>query len=77
MHKRFVNHCTIDLKISPCGPILIKSGKEGADPTKPDMEFVETYHQGGRSIYGMVQFRRFLGNTGSPNQAIFDNGPAS
>lgn len=51
MHKRFVNQCTIDLTISPCGPILIKSGKEGADPTKPDMEFVETYHQGGRSIY--------------------------
>lgn len=51
MHKRFVNHCTIDLTISPRGPILIKSGKEGADPTKPDMEFVETYHAGGRSIY--------------------------
>jgi CRISPR/Cas system CSM-associated protein Csm3 (group 7 of RAMP superfamily) len=51
MHKRFVNHCTIDLTISPCGPVLIKSGKEGADPTKPDMEFVETYHRGGRSIY--------------------------
>lgn len=51
MHKRFVNHCTIELTISPCGPMLIKSGKEGADPTKPDMEFVETYHQGGRSIY--------------------------
>ena len=51
MHKRFVNQCTIDLTIAPCGPILIKSGKEGADPTKPDMEFVETYHAGGRSIY--------------------------
>jgi CRISPR-associated RAMP protein (TIGR02581 family) len=51
MHKRFVNYCTIDLTISPRGPMLIKSGKEGADPTKPDMEFVETYHQGGRSIY--------------------------
>ncbi|MBD2500140.1 RAMP superfamily CRISPR-associated protein [Anabaena azotica] len=51
MHKRFVNHCTIDLSIIPDGPILIKSGKEGADPTKPDMEFVETYHAGGRSIY--------------------------
>lgn len=51
MHKRFVNHCTIELTISPCGSMLIKSGKEGADPTKPDMEFVETYHQGGRSIY--------------------------
>jgi len=51
MHKRFVNHCTIELTLAPCGPMLIKSGKEGADPTKPDMEFVETYHQGGRSIY--------------------------
>ncbi|QLE54776.1 RAMP superfamily CRISPR-associated protein [Nostoc sp. TCL26-01] len=51
MHKRFVNHCTIDLTIIPDSPILIKSGKEGADPTKPDMEFVETYHAGGRSIY--------------------------
>lgn len=51
MHKRFVNHCTIELSILPVGPILIKSGKEGADPTKPDMEFVETYHRGGRSVY--------------------------
>ncbi|MBH8566559.1 CRISPR-associated protein [Nostoc sp. CENA67] len=51
MHKRFVNHCTIELTLIPDGPILIKSGKEGADPTKPDMEFVETFHAGGRSIY--------------------------
>ncbi|MEM8806723.1 MAG: RAMP superfamily CRISPR-associated protein [Cyanobacteria bacterium P01_G01_bin.38] len=51
MHKRFVNHCTIDINLIPKGPVLIKSGKEGADPTKPDMEFVETYHAGGRSIY--------------------------
>lgn len=51
MHKKLVNHCTIDLTIIPDGPILIKSGKEGADPTKPDMEFVETYHAGGRTIY--------------------------
>lgn len=51
MHKYFVNHCTIELSIEPDGPILIKSGKEGADPTKPDMEFVEAYHTGGRTIY--------------------------
>ncbi len=51
MHKRFVNHCTINLTLIPDGPILIKSGRESADPTKPDMEFVETYHAGGRSIY--------------------------
>ncbi|PSB01552.1 RAMP superfamily CRISPR-associated protein [Merismopedia glauca] len=51
MHKRLVNHCTIALKLIPDGPILIKSGREGADPTKPQMEFVETYHHGKRSIY--------------------------
>jgi CRISPR/Cas system CSM-associated protein Csm3 (group 7 of RAMP superfamily) len=51
MHKRWVNQCTIDFSLVPCGPILIKSGREGADPTKPDMEFVETYHGGGRSVY--------------------------
>ncbi|NJR18364.1 MAG: CRISPR-associated protein [Calothrix sp. CSU_2_0] len=51
MHKYFVNHCTIELTIQPDGPILIKSGKEGADPTKPDMEFVEAYHADGRTIY--------------------------
>ncbi|MHC5934108.1 RAMP superfamily CRISPR-associated protein [Nostoc sp.] len=51
MHKRLVNHCTIDLSIIPDGPILIKSGREGADPTNPDMEFVKTFHEGGWSIY--------------------------
>ncbi|MEC4985354.1 MAG: RAMP superfamily CRISPR-associated protein [Oscillatoria sp. PMC 1068.18] len=51
MHKRLVNYCKIELTLTPLSPILIKSGKEGADPTKPDMEFVETYHSGGRSIY--------------------------
>jgi len=35
MHKRFVNHCTIDLTLISDGPILIKSGKEGADPLSP------------------------------------------
>lgn len=51
MHKRLVNHCTIALSIIPDGPILIKSGQEGAEPTKPDMEFVETYHAGGKTVY--------------------------
>ncbi|MBD2603863.1 CRISPR-associated protein [Scytonema hofmannii FACHB-248] len=51
MHKRFVNHCTIDITIIPDGPILIKSGREGADPTKPQMEFVETFHNGIPTIY--------------------------
>ena len=51
MHKRIVNQATIELVISPVGPLLIKASEQGADPTKPDMEFVETYHAGGRSVY--------------------------
>lgn len=51
MHKRMVNQATIELTISPVGPLLIKASDQGADPTKPDMEFVETYHAGGRSVY--------------------------
>ena len=51
MHKRIVNQATIELVISPVGPLLIKASDQGADPTKPDMEFVETYHAGGRSVY--------------------------
>ena len=51
MHKRIVNQATIELTISPVGPLLIKASEQGADPTKPDMEFVETYHAGGRTVY--------------------------
>ncbi|MEM1253269.1 MAG: RAMP superfamily CRISPR-associated protein [Cyanobacteria bacterium P01_H01_bin.21] len=51
MHKRLVNQCVLHITLIPDGPMLIKSGQEGADPTKPDMEFVETYHDGRREIY--------------------------
>lgn len=51
MHKQLVNQCTIHLSLIPIGPILIKSGRQGADPTKADMEFVETYHGGEKTIY--------------------------
>ena len=51
MHKRMVNQAIIELTISPVGPLLIKASDQGADPTKPDMEFVETYYEGDRSVY--------------------------
>lgn len=51
MHKRIVNQAIIQLAITPVGPLLIKASDQGADPTKPDMEFVETYHSGGWSVY--------------------------
>ncbi|NJK51822.1 MAG: CRISPR-associated protein [Acaryochloris sp. RU_4_1] len=83
MHKRLVNQCTIDLTLIPVGPILIKSGKEGADPTKPDMEFVETYHQNGKSIYlpgsslkGAIRAHaeRIVRTVGSDHPPNSDNG---
>ena len=51
MHKRLLNEATIELVIEPDGPILIKSGAEGADPTRPDMEFVRTWRNGAHTIY--------------------------
>ncbi len=51
MHKRIVNQAIIELTISPVGRLLIKASDQGADPTKPDMEFVETYYAGNRSVY--------------------------
>ncbi|MGF1482362.1 MAG: CRISPR-associated RAMP protein Csx7 [Cyanophyceae cyanobacterium] len=89
MHKRLVNHCTIELTLIPDGPILIKSGKEGANPTKPDMEFVETYYADGRSIYlpgsslkGAIRAHaerivRTVGSDHKPenNQGIWANDP--
>ncbi len=51
MHKRMVNQAIIELTISPVGPLLIKASDQGADPTKPDMEFVETYRKEGRTVY--------------------------
>ena len=46
-----VNQAKIEITISPVGPLLIKASDQGADPTKPDMEFVETYYDGDRSVY--------------------------
>lgn len=46
-----VNQAKLEITISPVGPLLIKASDQGADPTKPDMEFVETYYAGDRSVY--------------------------
>ncbi|MCB0194565.1 MAG: CRISPR-associated protein [Anaerolineae bacterium] len=52
MHKQLLNEATIELTLEPDGPILIKAGDTGADPTRPDMEFVRTFHENGeRTIY--------------------------
>ncbi len=44
MHKKLLNEATFHLTISAEGPLLVKSGAEGWDPTLPDMQFVRTRH---------------------------------
>lgn len=51
MHKRLVNEVEIALSIRPDGPILIKGSDSQADPTRPDMSFVRTRHNGRETVY--------------------------
>lgn len=52
MFRRWLNRATVRVAISPRGPILVKSGHETADPTRPGMEFVRTRHAvHGVSVY--------------------------
>ena len=66
MHKQLVNEASFRFVIEPDGPILIKAGESGADPTRPDMEFVRTRWPGSKepdvylpgSSLNSVQIRR-------------------
>lgn len=51
MFRQLLNEATLTLNIEPDGPILIKAGEGGADPTRADMEFVRTLYQGRETIY--------------------------
>lgn len=51
MHKRLLNEAVLDFTIVPEGPILVKAGETGADPTRPDMEFVRTWRDGKQVVY--------------------------
>ncbi len=58
MHKRLLNEAIIEISIQPNGPILIKAGEKGADPTLPDMEFVRTNNKPylpGSSLKGVIR----------------------
>ncbi len=44
MHKKLLNHARLRFSLEPRGPVLIKSGLETPDPTRPGMEFVRTRH---------------------------------
>lgn len=52
MHKKLLNHARLRFAVAPRGPILVKSGVETPDPTRPGMEFVRTRHpRAGETVY--------------------------
>ncbi len=51
MCKRQLNQARSDLSLEPRGPMLIRSGRTGADPTRPDLEWVRTTIEGLKSVY--------------------------
>lgn len=52
MHKSIYLEGKLEFTLEPNGPILIKAGETGgADPTRPDMEFVRTSRRGFKEIY--------------------------
>ena len=51
MFARQLNQIRLDVSISPKGPLLIRSGRQGADPTRPQLEAVRTTVDGQPSVY--------------------------
>ena len=51
MFRQQLNQVRIDLSITPKGPVLIRTGRTGADPTRPDLEWVRTTVDGAPSVY--------------------------
>jgi len=51
MFARQLNQIRIDLSITPRGPMLIRSGMQSADPSRPDLECVRTSIDGRPTVY--------------------------
>lgn len=52
MHHRELNRARFGLAFEPRGPVLIKSGLQTPDPTRPQLEFVRSRHaQLGDTVY--------------------------
>lgn len=51
MFSHQLNQIRIDLSLTPRAPLQIRSGRKGADPTRPDLECVRTAWSGISSVY--------------------------
>jgi CRISPR/Cas system CSM-associated protein Csm3 (group 7 of RAMP superfamily) len=51
MFSQQLNQIRLDLSLTPRAPLLIRSGRKGADPTRPELECVRTEWGGVKSVY--------------------------
>lgn len=51
MFAQQLNQIRIDLSLTPKGPLLIRSGRAGADPSRPSLECVRTSIAGEPSVF--------------------------
>lgn len=51
MFSHQLNQIRVELSLTPQAPLLIRSGRKGADPTRPELECVRTAWGGARSVY--------------------------
>ncbi len=51
VYGRLLTEVTLTCVITAEGPLLIKAGETGADPTRPDMEFVRAWRGGRQEVY--------------------------
>jgi CRISPR/Cas system CSM-associated protein Csm3 (group 7 of RAMP superfamily) len=51
MFQRQLNQIRVDLELTPRAPLLIRSGRMGSDPSRPDLECVRTSFEGRPTVY--------------------------
>jgi CRISPR/Cas system CSM-associated protein Csm3 (group 7 of RAMP superfamily) len=51
MHRRRVNEAVLTVALWPAGPLLVRAGHGGVDPTRPDVEFARTRRAGLETVY--------------------------
>lgn len=51
MHRRLVNELTLELVLSPRGPLLVRAAETGLDPTRAELEFVRSPRGGEETVY--------------------------
>jgi CRISPR-associated RAMP protein (TIGR02581 family) len=51
MFRASHNHVSIEVQLAPVGPILVRSGKAGHDPLRPDVAAIRTQHARGETVY--------------------------